>query len=64
MKEKMLQKLDELKSDERMTYATANVFSNAPLALIQQRIGSQIHLLEEMLGLPYSKFPLKSDKSS
>lgn len=57
--EKMLDKLNELKTDERNYYPSATVFTNAPLALIQISLSSQIHLLEGLLGLPYSKFPLE-----
>lgn len=52
------EKLEELKSDERLTYAAATVFENAPLALIQLSVEAQIHTLEWVLGLPLSKFPL------
>lgn len=55
---KAKEKLDELKKDERMYYPTATVFANAPLALIQCSIGAQINILENILGLPMSKFPL------
>lgn len=56
---KLLVELSELKADERNYYPTATVFANAPLALIQMGLTAQIHLLEKMLNLPYSKFPLK-----
>lgn len=59
LKEKLESKLEELKKDERNTYATATVFANAPLALIQMSLSSKIHLLEELLEVPFSKFPLK-----
>lgn len=55
-------RMDELKSDERMTYKSANVFINAPLAIIQVELGAKIHALEWALGLPLSKFPLKGKK--
>ena len=59
LKEKIEKRLVELKSDERLTYPTANVFVNAPLSLIQYGMGCEINMLEEMLDLPLSKFPLK-----
>jgi len=52
-------KLSKLKEDERLTYPIANVFANAPLALIQVGLTAQIHLLEELLGLPLTKMPIK-----
>jgi len=57
-KKELLQKLKELKDDERLTYNAATVFENAPLALIQLSAETQIHTLEWVLGLPLSKFPL------
>lgn len=59
LKLKMLATLMELKSDERLTYSPATIFANAPLALIQCSMEAQIHLLENLLDLPRSKFPLK-----
>lgn len=56
---RMKEELEELKSDERMYYATATVFSNAPLAMIQLGIGTRINILEKYLDLPISTFPLK-----
>lgn len=56
---KMEDKLFELKSDERLTYQPATILVNAPLALIQLGMESQIHLLEDLLGYPKSKFPLE-----
>lgn len=50
--------LKMLKSDERLYYPTATVFVNAPLALIQTQLATKINLLEQILGLPYSNFPL------
>lgn len=57
--ENLREELERLKADERNYYATATVFANAPLALIQYGLSSQINLLERLLGLPISRFPLK-----
>ena len=57
--EKMRLQLAVLKADVRMTYPTAQIFSNAPLALIQCEIAGKINLLESLLGIPLSGFPLK-----
>ena len=59
MEEKLLEKLNELKSDERLTYPAAVIFSNAPLALIQQGMMCQVNLIEDILDLPLSSLPLK-----
>jgi hypothetical protein len=57
--EKEIQKMiDEIKSDERLSYPPANVFSNAPLALIQMGEEAKLHALEWVLDQPLSKFPL------
>lgn len=50
--------LTELKADERNYYPIATVFVNAPLALIQLGLSTRINLLEDLLNLPLSKFPL------
>lgn len=52
-------RIDVLKSDERNYYERATVFVNAPLALIQLQLSTEINTLEQILGLPLSKFPLK-----
>lgn len=58
MEVKMKKKLEKLKSDKRNYYPIASVQINAPLALIQISLASQINLLESLLGLSESKFPL------
>lgn len=57
-------KLAELKKDERNYYKSADIFTNAPLALIQVMLEAKIHLLEELLGQELSKFPLQKDLES
>lgn len=59
IKEKAEAKIAELKADKRMYYPTANIQINAPLALIQFSMETQLNTLEWLLGLPQSKFPLK-----
>lgn len=56
-------RLEELKQDPRNYYPLAEIFSNAPLALIQLDISSNIHALEFALDLPLSKFPLTHDNN-
>ncbi len=43
-------KIAELESDERVGYPAANMFSNAPLALIQVELKAQIDALKWVLG--------------
>ena len=46
----IIKKINDLKSDERMSYPSANIQINAPLALIQLSIESKISALEWALG--------------
>jgi hypothetical protein len=57
---KILNRIDELKQDERLTYPDANVFTNAPLAIIQIALKTELNTLERVAGLNISRFPLKS----
>jgi hypothetical protein len=57
--EEIKNKLNELKSDERLYYPSADIQTNAPLALTQLSLEAQINSLEWVLGLTLSKFPLK-----
>jgi hypothetical protein len=41
--------LDEVLADERLSYATANVFVNAPLALIQLELKTKANVLRWVL---------------
>ncbi|MCZ2798994.1 hypothetical protein [Vibrio alginolyticus] len=43
-------RIKELEADERHSYAPANVFSNAPLAIIQTSITSELNGLYFALG--------------
>ena len=48
-KEEIQAKLEELQKDERVSYPPADVFSNAPLALIQTELESMIKALKWVL---------------
>lgn len=52
-------KINEIKKDERLTYAPAHISTNAPLALIQTMLEAQLHVLETMLDIPHTKIPIK-----
>ena len=43
-------KLDQIISDERLSYEPANVFINAPLALIQVHLKAQADILHWVLA--------------
>lgn len=60
----LLQELAKLRTDERVSYPTANVVINAPLALVQITLETRIHALEWVLGLPRSVFPLPKTKKN
>lgn len=42
--------LEKLQKDEKLSYPTANVFENAPLAMIQLTLKTQIGLLKWILN--------------
>jgi len=46
----ILDKIKELESDERLSYPTATIIENAPLALIQLEMESKITALKWVLG--------------
>ncbi len=52
----------EILADERMTYKSANVFSNAPLAIIQTHLAGRLLLCEKALGLLSTEIPIKKQK--
>jgi hypothetical protein len=44
-------RIAEILADERLSYKTATVFSNAPLALIQYGMQVELHTLQRVLGI-------------
>lgn len=44
--------LTEVENDERLYYPAADVFSNAPLALIQVQLETKSSLLRSILEMP------------
>ena len=48
---KIESKIAEIRADARYNYPAANVFSNAPLALIQVEMKAQVRILEWVLGI-------------
>jgi hypothetical protein len=50
--EQIKARINEILADERLSYKTATVFANAPLALIQWGLETELHTLEKVLGLP------------
>jgi hypothetical protein len=49
--DEILKKLNEVCSDERLSYEPANVFANAPLALIQTSLETQRDVLQWVLNI-------------
>ncbi len=45
-------RIKEILADDRLAYKTATIFGNAPLALIQITMETELHTLEKVLGLP------------
>ena len=52
-------RINELEADERVHYPSANVFVNAPLALIQVELRTELSALYWMLGKPCPNYPQK-----
>jgi len=50
-KEEIQKRIDEILSDERLSYKTATMFENAPLALIQYGMEVELHTLQRVLGV-------------
>lgn len=48
-KDQIREKIKELESDERLSYPVATVVENAPLALIQLSLETQIDMLKWVL---------------
>lgn len=48
-----------LKMDERLHMADAQIQINAPLAIIQVALKTELNTLERVMGYTPSKFPLK-----
>jgi hypothetical protein len=45
-------RIDAILSDERISYKTASVFINAPLALIQLSLVTELYTLQKVIGQP------------
>lgn len=58
-KDMILGRINRIKEDERLSYPVATVFANAPLALIQVQLLSELNALENVIGMPLSNIPLK-----
>lgn len=48
---KIKERIDEILADERISYSVAHVFTNAPLALIQHGMTTELHTLQWVLGV-------------
>lgn len=48
----ILQRIDEILKDERLSYPTATLVVNAPLALIQYGMEIELHTLQKIIGQP------------
>jgi hypothetical protein len=49
--EQIKTRIAEILADERMSYKTATVFANSPLALIQWGLETELHTLQKVLGV-------------
>lgn len=55
-KQQIKRRIEEILTDERLLDRTANIFINAPLALIQLKLETELHTLQLVLGLPLTNF--------
>ncbi len=49
--EQIQKRIAEILADERMSYKSATVFANAPLAMIQLIMETELHTLQNVLGI-------------
>ncbi len=54
--EQITARLNELLADDRISYPAATVFANAPLALIQTAMETEVHALQRVLEVPLTNF--------
>lgn len=54
--EQIQKRIDEILSDDRLSYGAADVFTNAPLALIQLSMEVELHALQRVLEVPLTDF--------
>lgn len=50
-KRQIRQRIAEILADERLSYSPANIFNNAPLALVQVTLRTELHTLQRVLGV-------------
>lgn len=50
--EQIFKRIAEILNDARLSYKTAIVFSNAPLALVQISLEVELHTLQKVIGVP------------
>lgn len=55
-KEEINARISEILKDERLHYKTANIRINAPLALIQLSLETEVHTLQTVLGVELTNF--------
>lgn len=44
-------RIEEILSDQRLSYKTARIQINAPLALIQLQLETELHTLQKVIGV-------------
>ena len=55
-KDQINARINEILADERLSYKPADIFSNAPLALIQLSLEVELHTLQNVLGAELTNF--------
>ena len=60
LKEKIRERIQHYRDDERLSYPPATVFANAPLALLQAGSMQTLNELEDLIGEPRSSLPIEN----
>ena len=54
--EEIQRRIQEILADPRISYPAANIGINAPLALIQLSLETELHTLQDVLGVEKTSF--------
>ena len=54
--EEIQKRIDEILTDERLSYKTASININAPLAMMQLAMEVELHTLQRVLQVPLTNF--------
>jgi len=49
--EEIQKRINEILADERISYKSANLYTNGPLVVIQTSLATELHTLQRVLGV-------------